>query len=112
MSLKKERLESVIKREIALTITNKLNDPALKFCSVTDVVVTDDLSFATVYVSFLEESHKEKGMEVLIKAKGLLRTAVSKAIDTRRTPEILIKLDESSEHGAKIDSILDQINSK
>lgn len=112
MSVKKERIESVIKREIAKTITNTLNDPALKFCSVTDVVLTDDLSYATVYVSFLEEKDKEKGLDVLIKAKGMLRTVVSKSIDTRRTPEILIKLDESSEQGARIDSILNEIKSK
>jgi ribosome-binding factor A len=110
MSLKKERIESLIKREVALTITNKINDPALKFCSVTDVVLTDDLSFATVYVSFLSEKDKEPGINVLVKAKGMLRSVVSKSIGTRRTPEILIKLDESSERGARIDSILNTLD--
>lgn len=109
MSIKKERIESIIKREVAKTINVKLNDPALKFLSVTDVVVTNDLSYATVYVSFLKEEDKEAGIRVLDKAKGLLRSDVSKALDTRRTPEILIKLDESTEYGAKIDTILNQL---
>lgn len=109
MSLRKERLESIIKRQIAKTITTELNDPALNYVSVTDVEVSDDLSFATVFVSFFRDEDKEKGMEVLVKSKGLLRTVVSKSITTRRVPQILIKLDESSEQGARIDKILNEI---
>lgn len=110
MSLKKERIESIIQRQVAKTITTELNDPALKFVSVTDVELTNDMSFATIFVSFLEDKDKAKGLEVLEKSKGLLRTVVSKSITTRRTPEILIKLDESSEHGSRIDQILNKIN--
>ena len=110
MSLKKERVESIILRQVAKTITTQINDPSLKYANVTDVEVTNDLSFATVYVSFLDEKDKVKGMEALIKAKGYLRNVVSKSLSTRRTPEILIKLDESSERGTKIDEILNKIN--
>lgn len=112
MSLKKERIESIIRREIATNITNRLNDPALQFCSVTDVEVTNDLSFATIYVSFLHENDKERGMEVLEKAKGILRSEVSKALSTRRTPDLIFKRDESLEYGAKIEGILKKINDK
>lgn len=110
MSLKKERVETIIQRQVAKTITNDLNDPALKFASVTAVELTNDLSYATVYVSFLDEKDKVKGIEALVRAKGLLRSVVSKSLTTRRTPEILIKLDESSEHGSKIDTILNKLN--
>lgn len=110
MSLKKERVESIILRQVAKTITTEINDPSLKYANVTDVEVTNDLSFATVYVSFLDEKDKVKGMEALIKAKGYLRNVVSKSLSTRRTPEILIKLDESSERGTKIDEILNKLN--
>lgn len=109
MTLRKERIESIIKKELAPIITKHLNDPNLKFVSVTDVEVTNDLSFATIYVSFLEDRYKVKGMEALEKAKGLLRSEVSKALSTRRTPELIFKLDESGEHGAKIEKILTQI---
>ena len=78
MSLKKERVESIIQRQVAKTITTELNDPALKFVSVTDVELTNDMSFATIFVSFLEDKDKAKGLEVLEKSKGLLRTVVSK----------------------------------
>lgn len=110
MTVKKERIESIIKRELAPIIVNRLNDPSLRFVSVTDVKVTNDYSFATVYVSFLEERYKEKGMEALNKAKGLLRTEVSRVLSIRRTPELIFKLDESLEYGSKIEAILHKIN--
>ena len=108
MSVKKERIESIIKKELAPIII-RLNDPSLKFVSVTDVTVTNDLSFAYIYVSFLDEKDKEKGIIALTKAKGMLRTEISKTLSTRRSPELIIKLDESIEQGNKIENILSEI---
>ena len=109
MSLKKERIESIIQKELAPIINTRLNDPSLKFVSVTDVKLTDDLSFAYVYVSFLDEKDKEKGMEALIRTKGTLRSEIAKRLSTRRSPDLVFKLDESLEHGNRIETILAQI---
>ena len=62
MSVKKDRIESLIKRELAPIIQNRLNDPSLEFVSITDVELTNDLSYATIYVSFLKEENNEKGV--------------------------------------------------
>lgn len=112
MTVKKERIESIIKREIASSIQNKLNDKSLSFATITDVEVTNDFSFATIFISFFDEKDKVPGMEALEKAKGLLRTDVSKSLSTRRTPELIFKLDESAEYGSHIDSILEELNNK
>lgn len=109
MTVKQERYESLIKKEVALVIQNQLNDPSLDLVSVTDVELTNDMSYATIYVSFLKEENKEKGMEALQKAKGLLRSKVAGVMTTRRTPEILIKFDDSIVRGSKIDEILAKI---
>lgn len=109
MSLKKERIESTIKKELAPIINNRLNDPSLNFVSITDVKLTNDMSFAYIYVSFLEEKNKEKGMQALQRSKGTLRSEIAKNLTTRRTPELIFKLDESLETGNKIESILAQI---
>ncbi|CAM3574252.1 30S ribosome-binding factor RbfA [Erysipelothrix urinaevulpis] len=112
MSVKKDRIESLIKRELAPIIQNRLNDPSLEFVSITDVELTNDLSYATIYVSFLKEENKEKGLAALDKAKGLLRSEIAKVLTTRRTPELIFKYDDSIQHGAKIDQLLDQISKK
>ena len=41
MTVKQERYESLIKKEVALVIQNQLNDPSLDFVSVTDVELTN-----------------------------------------------------------------------
>ncbi len=110
MSVKKERIESTIKRELAPIINNRLNDPSLQFVSVTDVTLTNDMSFAYIYVSFLNEKDKVKGMEALLKAKGMLRSEVAQKLTTRRAPELIFKLDESLEQGNKIETILAKIS--
>lgn len=110
MSVKKERIETLIKRELAPIIVNRLSDPVLDMITVTDVDLTNDLSYATVYVSFLKEENKEKGMEALEKAKGMLRSEIAQVLTTRRTPELLFKFDESIQHGAKISEIIAKIH--
>lgn len=110
MSVKKERIETLIKRELAPIIVNRLDDPALNMVTVTDVDLTNDMSYATVYVSFFNEDSIEKGMEALEKAKGMLRTEIAQVLTTRRTPELLFKYDESIHHGAKISEIISKIH--
>ena len=110
MSVKKERIETLIKRELAPIIVNRLSDPALDMVTVTDVDLTNDMSYATVFVSFLKEENVEKGMEALQKAKGMLRSEIAKVLTTRRTPELLFKFDESIHHGAKISEIIAKIH--
>ena len=71
--------------------------------------MSNDFSYATLYVSFLDENKREKGLEALEKAKGLLRSKVASVMNTRRTPEVIISYDESIVQGAKIDAILEKI---
>lgn len=109
MSVKIERIASLIQKELAPIIQNKLNDPMLNFVSVTDVEVTNDLSYAKIFVSFLDEDNVEKGLEALNRAKGLLRTEVAKLLETRKTPELIFEFDPSIHTGARIEEILKKI---
>lgn len=112
MTVKKERFESLLKKELAQVIIHDLNDPNLEFATLTDVELSNDLSYATLYVSFLDEDKREKGLEALEKAKGLLRSKIASVMNTRRTPEVIISYDESLVRGAKIDAILAKLKDK
>ena len=50
MSLKQERLDMVLQREISNILQFDLKNPKLGFVTVTDVQCTKDLSIAKVYV--------------------------------------------------------------
>ena len=69
MSLKTERMEMTIQREISHILQFELKNPNLGFCTVTDVQCTNDLSQAKVYVTFLgKQGRNDAGMREIGRA--------------------------------------------
>lgn len=58
MSLKQERLDMILQREISNILQFDLKNPKLGFVTVTDVQCSKDLSVAKIYVSFRETRKK------------------------------------------------------
>lgn len=110
MSLKTERMEMTIQREISHILQFELKNPNLGFCTVTDVQCTNDLSQAKVYVTFLgKQGRNDAGMRVLNQSKGFIRSGVAKKIKIRKMPELIFIRDTSLEQGNKIENILKEI---
>lgn len=81
------------------------------FVTVTDVEVSNDHSFAKVYVTFLgKDARNEAGLKALNRAKGFIRSELSKRLSIRRTPELSFYIDKTEEQGKHIEEILNQIN--
>lgn len=116
--MKRQRLAG-IEKEIARIISSALflevKNPAVKGnVSVTHVHVTEDLKFADVYFSILpaadgKELSKDYVLEGLNSLKGFFRKQVAQNIDIRFIPEIRIKLDDSMEHAAHINKLLNEL---
>ncbi|MCF0112694.1 MAG: ribosome-binding factor A, partial [Bacilli bacterium] len=51
------RVKAIIARNIADIVHNELKKKGLGLISVNEVLVSDDYSYAKVFVSFLEEGH-------------------------------------------------------
>lgn len=110
MSVSRQRLESSIQKHISEIIQYDLNDKEVGHVTVTEVEVTRDLSYATVYVTFFDDRGvPTERVEILNKAKGFVRTQLSKRLTTYKTPEIRFKYDDSLNKGERIDDILNQI---
>ncbi len=110
MSLKTERMEMTIQREISHILQFELKNPNLGFCTVMDVQCTNDLSQAKVYVTFLgKQGRNDAGMRVLNQSKGFIRSGVAKKIKIRKMPELIFIQDTSLEQGNKIENILKEI---
>jgi ribosome-binding factor A len=112
MSIKIERLNSIFVKEISYILQNEVKDENIKFVTVTDCEITNDLSFAKVYVTVFEQEKKGVTMKALDGAKSFIRGELSKRIDIRHTPELRFIFDESIEYGNKIEKIIKDINSK
>ena len=107
------RIDEEYKKEISQIISYQLKNPNVTgLISVTKVKVTNDLKYAKVYVSILNSKNLKETMEGLKKSSGFIRSELARKINLRNTPEILFELDDSSEYGAKIDSILKEIMPK
>jgi len=101
------RINEEVRRELS-DILRELKDPRIPMMtSVVSVSVTADLRYATVYVSiFGEEGVKKDAISALKKSAGFVRRELGHRLNLRYTPEIIYKEDNSIEHGARINELL------
>ncbi|MDR1616312.1 MAG: 30S ribosome-binding factor RbfA [Syntrophomonadaceae bacterium] len=113
---RQDRMANEMKRAVALIIQENIKDPRIDFTnvSVTRIDVSNDLmSHARINFSVLgDEEAQKQTMEALQKAKGYIRTALSRMIQVRRFPELDFCLDRSIEHGMHISEILKELKEK
>lgn len=105
-----DRLNSDMQRELSVLI-KELKDPRINdFLSVMRVEVTSDLSYAKVYIGSILGGQAEaaQACAVLKHAGGYLRTALSKRLHIRKSPELTFLPDGSAEYYEKISSILEK----
>jgi ribosome-binding factor A len=109
LTLKKEKVEKIILRELSDIIQNEVKNKEVGFCTVTGVSVTNDLSIAKIYVSFMNKN-QNKSLESLNKAKGFIRTQLSRRLTIRKCPELQFYIDTSLEYGNKIEKIINELH--
>ena len=105
------RINEDIQRVLA-ELLRSIKDPRIAqgMLSVTSVDTTGDLRYAKVYLSVYGLSSEKEFMKGLKSASGYLRRELGKSLDLRYTPELLFELDKSIERGARISSILNDLD--
>ena len=111
-NIKIERYNHTFIREISMIIEKEIKNELLKFVTITDVDITNDLSYAKVYFRLLDDSKKEETIKALKKASPFIRKCLSERVDIRHTPELKFLYDESIEYGENIEHIIENINKK
>lgn len=111
MKVRPNRVGEEIKKELVLLIRNGIKDPRVdSLISITDVEVTGDLSYATVYISrYGSDKQRQDALDGMKAASKYMRSELSRRLKLRVVPELIFKLDDSLQYGAKIESILGQI---
>jgi len=105
------RVSDLIKEEVADIIMHKLKDPRLGFITITGAKVSDDLRHAKIYVSIFEDTKKNESLKVLISSAKFIRSELGKRLKIKFIPELTFKFDTSIEYGARIDRMLNEIQS-
>ena len=110
MSVKIDRLEHKFAIEISTIIEEEIKDERIDFVTITAVSITNDLSFAKVYVTVLDDSKKEETIKVLNNASKFIEMELSKRVEIRKMPELKFVYDESIEYSNNIENIIERIN--
>ena len=88
----------------------ELTDPRIGFVTVTAVQVTNDLEHATVWVSvFGTDRARERSLQALEGAAGVLQGRVNRELHLRRTPHLRFTYDAAVERGVRMSRLIDEV---
>ena len=106
-----ERINEDIQRVLS-TLLRNIKDPRIKqgMISITSVDTTGDLRMAKVYISVFGLQSEKEFLKGLKSAAGYLRRELGQALNLRYTPELYFELDKSMERGARINTILENLD--
>lgn len=103
------KINEEIRKELSEIVRSEIKDPRVSgaMVSVMDVETTNDLKFAKVFISVLQEDKKEEAIARLNAAGGFLRKEIARRINLRNTPQLIFKLDETIAYGMKMSKMID-----
>ena len=105
MSIQLKRLEKLALKELSIILEGEAKNPYLHYITITEVRITNDLSFMTIYYTFYQ-GDKDKIEKALEESNAFLRSALALRINARKMPELIFKYDTSLEYGNHIEKIL------
>lgn len=111
-SLTLKRLESQALRELAIILSSDAKNKKLSNVTVTEVRITNDLSYMTIYYTSLIDSDKENIGLALEQSKGYLRSSLAKKLKARKMPELIFKYDEALAYGNHMNEVISKLNIK
>ena len=111
MSVRSEKVGSLIKEELGVFFQRNFSMTDYGFLTVTEVLMSPDLKVAKVYVSiFGDGERKKKSLAKLEAQKPSIRSMLGHAVRLRFTPEIIFYLDETLDRAMKLENIFHKIH--
>ncbi|MBQ5471062.1 MAG: 30S ribosome-binding factor RbfA [Treponema sp.] len=100
-----QRLDSQLRDEISqMILRGEIKDPRVStFLSVNRVEVTQDLSYAKIYISsFLSDGKVELGVDGLNSAAGFIQSSIAKKLRIRKFPKFTFLVDSGMHEGFRM----------
>jgi ribosome-binding factor A len=100
---RKQRLESLLHREIATVVNQELRDPRLGFVTITRVEMTSDLQTVKAFFTVLgDDKQRRMATQALQRAVPFIQRSYAPSIRTRLLPLLSIEYDDQEEKRAGI----------
>ncbi len=111
MSIRSERVASLVKHEIGDLLTREYSDPSNGFITVTEVRMTPDLRIARVYLSiFGTEEVKTKTMKMLDGERPHIRSSIGARLQLKFVPSFEFYLDDTMDRVDRINTLIKKIH--
>ena len=92
MSVKIERLNNIFVEQISRILKTEIKDERIHFVTVTAVKITNDLSFAKVYVTILDDQEKNSMLKLLNKLVTLLKESYLNVLILERCQILVLSM--------------------
>ena len=112
MSIKIDRLNNTFVEQISQILRTEIKDERIHFVTVTAVKITNDLSFAKVYVTILDDKEKDSMLKLLNKASNFIERELSHRIEIRKMPNITFVYDDSIAYALNIENIIESTHNE
>ena len=110
MNNKINRINHSFVEEISYVIDREVKNQDIKFVTITAAKVTNDLSYAKIYFTVLDDSRKKETLKALNQASGFIRMKLFDRIDIRHMPKLEFIYDDSIEYGKEIEDKIKEIH--
>jgi len=108
-----QRLESTIQRALSDIILKEVNDQSIGFITITEIRLTKDLSYLTVFYTILgKDTKKLAAQKALERSKTFIRSTLASRVKMRKSPVLIFKYDESLDYGNRIEKGLKEVMDK
>jgi len=109
MSLRMEKVNRQLQKQIMAVIQKEVDDPDMDFLSITRVETTKDLQESRVYYSLLNESNYDKAAAILKRMKGFIRSSLAKRVRLKILPQLDFIPDDSVKYSVDIYKKIEEI---
>ena len=111
MSVRLDKVASLIKEEISLIFLYKIQDPSLGLITITGVKVSPDLKNAKIYISIYEKEKRKELLQKVNDIKGFIRTQLAQRVKNLRfVPELNFYIDDTLDYVEKMDGLFKEIH--
>ena len=101
------RIEEQLKRLLSDLVRREVKDPRVGLITITSAEVSRDLTHATVFFTpFAGTGDAAAALEALQHAAGFLRHQVRNQMRLRVAPELVFRIDDSVERGARLSALI------
>lgn len=108
-----DRVSQKLQEILARLLLTEVRDPRVQGLEITDAEVSPDLHQAQIYWVRIQEStdaELKRAAEGLEQAKGYLKRELGKRLDTKYTPDLDFRYDETLERARRIENLLEDVD--